>query len=674
MALSISGNRLVRQYDHETLWVEPWGPDSLRIRLTAKAQMPSEDWALLPPEAAPCAIHLGDHNDATVTCGNLTLWVDKNGGLTFSNAAGQRLFRERWRLRGGQQVDFYSALGQVGHELRPIPGGDYHLTWRLDAYEDERLYGMGQYQDGCLDLKGCMLELAQRNSQASVPFCLSSRGYGVLWNNPAVGRVTFGRNFTEWVAEDTEALDVWVTAGDTPAEILEAYTAATGRPPMMPEYAMGFWQCKLRYETQEQLLSVAREYHRRGLPLNIIVADFFHWTRQGEWKFDPKDWPDPEAMVAELKGMGVELMVSIWPTVDMRSENYAEMLEKGYLTRTDRGVRTHMLMCGNQVFIDPTNPEARDYVWNKAKQNYYEKGIRLFWLDEAEPEYNFYDYDNYRYALGPDLKVGNFYPVCYARTFYDGMAAEGQEHILNLVRCAWAGSQRYGALVWSGDVGTTFETLRIQLAAGLNMGLAGIPWWTTDIGGFSGGDIGSPSYRELLVRWFQFGCLCPAFRLHGDRLRPDKSIGLEKLSSLTSDTVASGGPNEVWSYGEEVYDILVSYMALRERLRPYIRSLMQAAHALGAPVIRPLFYDFPDDPAAWAIEDEYCFGPDLLVAPILYEGQRERAVYLPAGATWTDAWRGQTYEGGQTVTVPAPLAEIPLFLRDGASLPIRADA
>ena len=196
---------------------------------------------------------------------------------------------------------------------------------------------MGQYQQELLNLKGADLELAHRNSQASVPFALSSLGYGFLWNNPAVGRCVFGANITSWEAESTKGMDYWITAGDTPAEIEEAYAGATGRVPMMmPEYAMGFWQCKLRYQTQEELLQVAREYKRLGLPISVIVVDFFHWPKQGEWRFDPTYWPDPDGMIRELKEMGIELMVSIWPTVDRASENYEEMLEKGYLIRTDR--------------------------------------------------------------------------------------------------------------------------------------------------------------------------------------------------------------------------------------------------------------------------------------------------------------------------------------------------
>ncbi len=531
---------------------------------------------------------------------------------------------------------------------------------RFESISEERLYGLGQYQQEGLNLKGCDMELAQRNSQATVPFILSSKGYGFLWNNPAVGRVVFGENLTTWEAESTTNLDYFITSGDTPREIQEAYGRATGCPPMMPDYAMGFWQCKLRYQTQDELLGVAREYKRRGLPISVIVADFFHWTMQGEWEFDKKYWPDPEGMVRELKEMGIELMVSIWPTVDHRSVYYHEMEEKGLLIRTDRGHRIGMEYHGNTIHIDLTNPDAREFLWEKAKKNYYDSGIKIFWLDEAEPEYSYYDFDLYRYHMGPNVQIGNIYPLMYAKTFYDGMRFEGQENILNLVRCAWAGSQRYGALVWSGDIDSNFESMRAQFAAGLNMGIAGIPWWTTDIGGFFGGNIHDPKFVELLIRWFEYGTFCPVMRLHG--YREPVQQPLDATGTSGGGVCDSGADNEVYSYGEDAYEIFKKYMTIRENMRPYITRLMEEAHEKNTPVIRPLFFDFPKDIHAWEVEDVYMFGPELLIAPIMTEGAVTRSVYLPISSTFKDLWTGDTYEGGQTIEVNAPIERIPVFI------------
>ena len=666
---STQKNRLIYRYDAEKLWIEPWGKDALRVRATKCAEMPLKDWALLPQAEITPEITLFDDGSAEIKNGKIIAKVTRVGKITFYNDKGQLLLDEYVRNRQDIKADYCSALNIEAREFMPIPGGDYKLSMRfVSTSAKEKLYGMGQYQQPYLDLKGTDLELAQRNSQASVPFCLSNLGYGFLWNNPAVGRATFGKNITTWCAESTDVLDYWITAGDTPAEIEEKYADATGKVPMMPDYGMGFWQCKLRYQTQEELLGVAREYKRRGLPIDLIVIDYFHWPLQGEWKFDPTYWPDPDAMIAELKELGIELMVSIWPTVDYRSENFDEMMEKGYLIRTDRGFRIVMPFQGNTIHFDATNPEARDYVWNKAKQNYYNKGIKTFWLDEAEPEYRVYDFDNYRYHLGSNLQIGNIYPLMYAQAFYDGMKAEGQENIVNLLRCAWAGSQRYGALVWSGDIHSSFDSLRNQFAAGLNMGLAGIPWWTTDIGGFHGGWIEDPKFHEVLLRWFQYGTFCPVMRIHGDR-EPHKP----QYGTTGGATCLSGADNEVWSYTPEMLEIFTKYLFIRERLRPYTKQLMTAAHEKGSPVMRTLFYEFPQDKTAWEIEDEYLYGPDVLVAPVMYENMREREVYLPKGANWVNIWTKEVLSGGQYVKVDAPIDQIPVFVREGSDVKILED-
>ncbi|MFW2491619.1 TIM-barrel domain-containing protein [Clostridium chromiireducens] len=659
----IEGNILIRNYDCEKLLIEPWGKNSLRIRSTKQSEFKDNDWALLPQENCDVKIKV-DGNEASIENGKIIAHIDSGGKIIFYNHKGDILLEEYVRNRKNVNR-FCSALEIEAREFKPILGGDYTLTMRFESNPNEKLFGMGQYQQSNLDLKNCVLELAHRNSQASVPFVLSSLGYGMLWNNPGIGKVTFGKNITEWIANSSKQLDYFITAGDTPAEIEEAYAKATGTVPMMPEYAMGFWQCKLRYQTQEELLNIAREYKRRALPISVIVVDFFHWPKQGEWKFDLDYWPDPDAMIKELKDMGIELMVSIWPTVDKDSENYNKMLEKGYLVRVDRGIRTTMDFLGNTVFYDPTNPEARDFVWNTAKKNYYDKGIKIFWLDEAEPEYSVYDYDNYRYYLGPNEQIGNIYPVMYAKTFFEGMKKEGQENIINLLRCAWAGSQRYGALVWSGDIDSSFESLRNQFAAGLNMGLAGIPWWTTDIGGFHGGNPDDPDFRECIIRWFEYGAFCPVFRLHGDREPHSKPLG-----TSGGGLCASGAANEVWSYGDEAYEIFKKYMFIRERMKPYITEIMKEAHEKGTPVIRPLFYDFPQDKLCFDIADEYMFGPDVLVAPILYKGYTSRKVYLPEGAKWKDINSGKIFIGGQWIDYDAPLEIIPLFLKNEADIPI----
>ena len=649
-------NKLVFRYDDHTLWLQPWGKNALRVRATKLASMPTEDWALSEkPGITRSDIEFGTPFDGYATIGNgyITAAVSGRGKITIYDSHGQKLLEEYARHRLDLEDPKCSALNIEARELKGIAGGDFHATLRLESVDpDEKIYGMGQYQQPFLNLKGTDLELAHRNSQASVPFMLSSLGYGLLWNNPGIGRAVLGRNVMSFEAYSTKVIDYWIIAGDSPAEIVEGYAKVTGYVPMMPEYGLGFWQCKLRYDTQEKLLSVAREYKKRQAPLDLIVIDFFHWKHQGEWSFDPEFWPDPAAMVTELKEMKVELMVSIWPTVETKSENWNEMLEKGLLIRHDRGLRIAMQCDGDVTHFDATNPEARKFIWSKAKKHYYDIGIQVFWLDEAEPEYGVYDYDIYRYHAGSDLQIGNIYPKEYARAFYEGMEAEGQKNIVNLLRCAWAGSQKYGALVWSGDIASSWSSFRNQLAAGLNMGIAGIPWWTTDIGGFHGGNPNDPEFRELFTRWFQWGTFCPVMRLHGDREPKPKG-----------QPTAPGADNEIWSYGDEVYEICKKYIGIREQLRDYTGGLMREAHAKGTPVIRPLFYELPKDEKAWAVETQYMYGSKYLVAPVFSAKQRNSRVYLPSGASW-QSWDGKDqFEGGQMIEVPCPIDTMPVFIK-----------
>lgn len=646
---------LIYRENGETLMVTPWGKDSLRVRSVFAGEVEEGGVALLEPEPVEADIVIGEW-EASITNGNIKarLWVNGWGHalqIGFYNQRGELLLRE---------ISNGGALQKKARHFRPLPGGEYELKVSFEASPEEKIYGMGQYQQEVMNLKGCNLELAHRNSQASIPFCLSDKGYGFLWHNAAVGEVHFGTNTTEWLARSAMQMDYWITAGDTPAQIEEAYALATGKSPMMPEYGLGFWQCKLRYYNQEQVLRIAREYKERGITPDVLTIDYYHWPRCGDWRFDPEYFPDPGAMVKELREMGIETMVSVWPQVDVRSENFEEMKQKGLLLKSNMGVDVQMIFHGNNLFLDATNPRTRKYVWEKLKKNYADMGIRTFWLDEAEPEFGTYDFDLYTSSAGPMARTGNIYPREYARLVYEGQQEMGQRDVVNLIRCAWAGSQRYGALVWSGDIMSTYEDFRRQICAGLHMGICGIPWWTTDIGGFHGGNIEDSGFRELLVRWFQFGTFCPVMRLHGSR-QPHQPI----VNRAGEERECTGADNEIWSFGEEAYPILVKFIGIRERMRDYTREVMRQAHEKGSPVMRTLFYEFPEDKECWDITDAYLYGPDILVAPVCHEGAEGRRVYLPQGASWTHAGTGEVYEGGVWLDVEAPLETVPLFLRDG---------
>ena len=653
--VSTDNNTLFWRLNGEMLKVEPWGPDGARVRATNLSEFPAIPGALLENLGAPDVAAVIQDGKGILTNGKLRAEVWSDGTLHFFNAqSGAVLLEEPEPIFNKPPARWYRPL--EGSNLSKI---DTHFR----SQPKEHIFGLGQHQHGLLDNKGAVIDLEQRNTEVCIPFYLSSLGYGFLWNNPGVGRVELGTNLTRWVMEATRGIDYYIVAGDTPAEILEKYIDATGHPPLLPDFALGFWQSKLRYRTEQELLGVVREYKQRGLPLAIIVSDYFHWHMMGDWAMDPRDWPDPAGIVKELKEMGVELMVSIWPTVNPSNPVFGEMVERGLLAQTVHGVHAHMAIADTNpeglsmvAFYDATNPEAQDFLWQRVKKNYLDCGVRVFWLDADEPELMPMHADNVRFALGNGLEVMNIYPLLHQKGFYDGMQAAGQKEIINLSRSAWAGTQRYGAAVWSGDVRSRFEVLRAQIPAGLNIAMSGIPWWTTDIGGFMDGDIRTDYFKELIVRWFQYGVFCPLFRLHGVRQPLNGQYGAQ----------SSGADNEVWSFGERNYEIIRHLLFLREKLKPYLRELNQAAHEHGTPPMRPLYYDFPADPAAVNLADQFLLGPDLLVAPVTEQGAVSREVYLPTGATWVEAWNGQELHGGQHLQANAPLERIPVYWRKGS--------
>ena len=651
-----SEHNLIWQENQQKVWVQPWGTNGLRIRANlAGTPLDIPQALLVMPPVLDTELETGiEPSNAWLRNGSIKVVIAANGRIQFFNAiTGSVLLEE-------PALPYYAPPNR---HFKPKDGRLYQIEAWFTARNGERFFGLGQHQHGKLDNKGCVIELQQRNTEVAIPFMVSNQGYGFLWNNPGIGRVELGANATRWVAYGSQQIDYYVVCGDSYAEILRRYADATGHSPVMPAWATGFWQCKLRYETQDELMAVAREYHRRGLPLSVIVSDFFNWSHMGEWRFDPVCWPDPSAMTRELESMGVKLMVSIWPTVSTISENYATMRERGLLVNNERGTDAQQVFTDHGIngpayfpYYDATNPEARQFIWDIVRQNYFAQGVKLFWLDNDEPDITPWDPDNLRFYLGNGLEVGNIYPKLHQMAFYDGLRSAGESEVVTLSRSAWAGSQRFSSINWSGDIASTFEALQAQVRAGLNMAMSGIPWWTTDIGGFHDGDITTDYFKELIVRWFQYGVFCPIFRLHGDRSPRRKPFP------------DSGGDNEIWSFGETAYAMIKPLLFLREALRPYIQTQMERASTEGLPPMRPLFVDFPADLTCEAVDDQFMFGPDILVAPVLHLGQREREVYLPAGTGWMDAWTGQPVAGVQVVKAAAPLDRIPVYLRSGSRL------
>lgn len=644
-------NHLQWEGEGEVFRIDSFGPDTLRFRSSRSLRIVDEDWNLIPQPEVQLDIR-ANGDQAIVSNGRIRAEIRAwDGRVKYINEMDEVLLWE----------SFHRHVPRFARQYHSRGSDHFELALTFDADKNERLYGMGQYPNDCLDLKGTVLELAQKNTQVSIPFLLSSKGYGFIWNNPAVGRAELSMTHTRFTAKYARQIDYLIFPGRTPADIVRKYSDLTGKSPMMPEFATGFWQSKLRYASQDELLSVAREYKRRNLPISVIVADFYHWPCSGDWKFDPEFWPDPQAMVQELESMGIKLMVSVWPTVNRDSENYEALRRQNYLIRPEVGVNVFLAYKDMLTFVDVTHPGARRFLWNKVKQNYHDLGVRVFWLDESEPEIDPLDYENVRYHAGNGMEVSNIYPYHLAQSAYEGQIQSGQTEIINHIRCGWIGIQRFGVALWSGDIYGNFETLRRQIKAGLNLSLCGIPWWNSDIGGFYRDDETPGQFEEVLIRWFQFGAFCPIMRIHGNR---------PPYTEIEGSLVGTGAANEVWSFGEEPYRIMRHYLNVRERLRPYILKQMARASQDGTPVMRPVFFDFPED-EAYTIEDQYMFGPDLLVAPVLEYRTTSRHVYLPSGASWTDALSGEVFTGGQTIALPVSLDHIPVLCKDGYDFSLR---
>ena len=647
--ITIKDEAILFERRDETVLIEPYGDDCIRVRASKNSRLSDERWTLLEPvKAASCEIS-GDQKRATMKNGMVSVTVS-----TTNDWGGELVFKREDRV-----ILSTKNYGDYVMRYQHTEGDNYRIRYAFNAYPGEHIYGLGQEQEDAFDRKGTTTELQHYNTKSVIPVYYSSLGYGFIWNNPSPGRCETTLNHTMWVADSAYQADYLVFAGETPRDTMKIYSRLTGFAPMMPSWAAGFWQCKCRYESQDILLNVAREYKKRGIPIDAIVIDFFHWTEQGDLKFDPKYWPDPKAMVEELSQMGIETVVSVWPTISPRSENWRIMNERNMLVRTENGQYPTFDFFGLITYIDPTNPETASFYWDKVRNNYYSYGIKNFWLDEAEPEVHPQQFANLKFYAGNGAQTALLYPYYYNKIFYDGLRSEGETDIISLTRAAYIGSQRVGACVWNGDIMSSFHALKQSITSGLSMAMCGIPWWNSDIGGFLFGDTESESFRELIVRWFQFGLFCPIMRLHGTRL--NQSYYVDEAPDVM---VKGGGYNEIWHFGEENYRTIEKLINTRIKMRDYTLSLARDAHENGAPMMRPMFFEFPDDPKCYELWDQYMYGPDILFAPIYNEHQTDREVYLPAGE-WVSVLDGMIYQGGASISVHAEIDQYIAFVRKG---------
>jgi alpha-D-xyloside xylohydrolase len=590
-----------------------------------------------------------------------------NDALLVTTAEGKTLLHMRtWTMAPERAEVAQADNGAKGYRVAAI----------FDSPAGEHYYGLGQQQKGWMDLRHHQIRCwhdysAIGGEDVCVPFMVSSHGYGLIWDNPSKTTVDLGFNGQNvWSSEVGDRVSYFVIAGETSDEIYEGYRLLTGVTHLLPRAVYGYIQSKAIYPTQEQILDVAKGYRERKLPLDVVVVDFLNMTKQGELDLDPKRWADPAGMNRELHAMDVRTLLSVWPHFAPGTQFYDMLQSKGWLVHTpdekpDSG--TFRETIGPN--IDTTNPEAAKWFWEEIRDRYVKPyGFDYIWLDETEPDI---DPAKDVFSIGSGTRFYNAYPLFHTASVYEGFRRDfgDSRRAMILARAAYLGAQRNGTLFWSSDIVSTWDMLKRSIPTGLNFTAAGLPYWDTDIAGFFSpsiptdyhaahkplidgsdvrGTIGNyEDYPELYVRWFEWGSFQPVMRAHGER-----------------------NHNEVWSYGKQAEPILAKYLKLRYQLLPYTYSVAYRSYQTGAPYMRALFMDFPEDSTAADIPDEYMYGPAFLVAPVTEQGATHRTVYLPAGCDWYNYWTNERLHGGQTIVADAPIDTVPLFVRAGSIVPL----
>jgi alpha-D-xyloside xylohydrolase len=681
---------------------------------------------IVPAVIRPCGgakfTTLSDNSAFRIQTGKLKIEIAKDTGrVSFLTSDGSSILRED--PRQGQPV-----------ALTGIEGSAQGIQQQFQLSPGEALYGLGQHQEGFFNLRDIPVRLMQANTNIAIPFLVSTKGYGLLWNNAALtdfdpttdvipldntgtgsfrtnqegeygfllsgnyqkalrlsingeqiidiknmwvpasasGKIHLTANTTYKVIAETggdaklsvrapsetmafrsetgEAVDYYFIYGPEPSQVIAQYRDFTGASPLLPRWAYGFWQCRERYSSQQQILDTAAEFRKRKIPVDVLVQDWQYWGKYG-WnamRFDESEYPNPAEMMTSLHRQNLHLVISVWPKFGAETEVNREMEAAHLLLNSAANAGEPGESKESESWADLFNPKAQMAYWADISRNLFAAGVDGWWLDASEPEGD--PLKNDQTFLGPGKTVRNAYPLFETSAVYDGQrAANPDKRVVILSRSAFTGQQRNGSISWSGDVSGNWETLRRQIPAGLSFGISGFPYWTTDIGGFfrPKDQYTSPDYQELLIRWFEFGAFCPIFRIHG----------------YQSET-------EMWKYGPEVEKILMQYDELRYRLLPYIYSAAWGVTSRGEIVMKALPFVYPNDPALRNISDQFLFGDSLLVNPVAERGATNRSVALPAGSDWVDFWTGETYRGGETILADAPLDRMPIFVKAGSIVPL----
>ncbi|MFZ2995830.1 TIM-barrel domain-containing protein [Sphingobium sp.] len=661
--------------------IEPYAPNIVRVTIALDPAL-----AQAPPGDGPNA-----KSDAT----GWTHRTDASGDIFTSAALSLTVDAKAWPKAPSQMERYFApslppvslsvrdATGatltkMTGWEMAPVTvNGEktFKVGASFDAPADEHYFGLGQNQEGTLDLKGRQIDCAHSydapaGETVCVPFMVTNKGYGIVWDNPARTLVWPGlHSTTRWQSQVGERVSFFVITGKTTDELYAGYAKLTGETPLPPKAGFGLIQSKARYESQKELLDIANGYRQRNLPIDVMVLDWFYWTRMGQMDIDRTYFPDPKGMNSQLNAMGMRSIISVWPRFERESRYFDMLANKGWFLHDKDGNPIDglpMRFDRAGALLDSTNPDARNWFWGKIRDNIASEGFDWFWLDETEPDLI---PDGYFYAKGSGDRYHNLFPLVHTTGVAEGSERDrpGFRNMI-LARAAYLGSQRNGGLFWSSDVKSTWEALHRQIPTGLGFTASGLAYWGSDIGGWqwpsgpkaehpilvdpagaTAMDATYPDYPELFVRWFEYSVFTPTLRIHGQR--PGTAL---------------------WEYGTAAEPILADWLRLRYTLMPYIYALGRHTYDTGAPFMRALFMDFPNDPKATTIGDEYMFGPAFLVAPVTEQGQTRKSVYLPAGTAWYDYWTNQRHEGGQTVEVDTPINRIPLFVKAGSIVPMGA--
>ena len=618
-----------------------------------------------------------------------------SSSVSFTDITGNILFEEALKQSHIlEQFDVYKSCGNIKTEevktadgvKKRIIAADkifdktlFHTKLNLSFADDEKLFGLGQAEEGCWNLRGTTQYLNQANKKIAIPFLISSKGYGLLFTtqSPCIfSDEQYGSYF--YTTADYYLDYFFIAAESNSSSIISAMRRLTGKALLPPKWALGYIQSQERYESQKEILDTAAEFKKRGIPVSAIVLDWLSWD-DGMWgqkSFNKERFPSPDKMIEDLHKDDVHFMISIWPTMDEKSENYKEMKE-------------HDALLPGVNICNSFKKEARELYWKQAREGLAKYGVESWWCDSSEPitpEWNhleqplpqlqFNEYVNATSDIMPPDK-SNAYGYYHALGMYEGQKKDYPDRrMLILTRSGWSGSQKLGVTLWSGDTSASWKTLQNQLVAALQFSLSGIPYWTFDIGAFFvkkginwywNGDYNeataNPGYRELYTRWLQLGAFLPMFRAHGTDCR-----------------------REPWAFEDDTnifYDSIVGFIKLRYRLMPYIYSLAAGVWKKDKMFISPLFANFKDK-TVYDISSQFMFGPSIMVCPVtkpMYydkdakpiEAEKTIKVYLPSDCGWYDWWTGKKYEGGQWITAQADISKIPLFVREGSTIPVEGE-